>query len=127
MLVASGLGLGCGYLLVTGDADAAWGIGWPVVQYVAPVLVLSAVARLLFGLLPRWMVLAWAPLALAAVVMLFGDLFGLPDWVQGLSPFEHLPAVPAEDFAWGPVLGLVGAAALLSVAGQLAFRRRDVH
>lgn len=127
VLVAAGLGLGAGYLLVTGDGDTAWDLTWPALQYVAPVLVLSGVARLLFGLLPRWMVLAWAPLAVAAVVMLFGDLFRLPQWLQDVSPFEHLPMVPAEDFSWPPVLALAGLALLLSVAGQLAFQRRDVH
>jgi ABC-2 type transport system permease protein len=127
VLVSSGIGLGAGYLMVTGDGDAAWDITWPVLQYVGPVLVLSGVARLLYGVLPRWSVLAWVPLVFAAVVMLFGELFGLPQWLQGVSPFEHLPMVPAEAFSWGPVLALAGAALVLSVAGQLAFLRRDVH
>lgn len=127
VLVLSGAGLGLGYLLVTGDGDAAWDVTWPVAQYVGPVLVLSGVARVLFGVLPRWTVLAWVPLAFSLVVMLFGELFQLPQWLQDISPFEHLPMVPAEDFAWGPVLGVAAVAVLLSVAGQVAFRRRDVH
>ena len=72
-----------------------------MLQYAAPVLVLSALGRLLYGLVPRWTVLAWAPLAFAAVVMLFGDLFGLPQWLQDVSPFEHLPMVPAEELLLG--------------------------
>lgn len=127
VLALAGLGLGAGYLLVTGDGDTAWSFTWPVLQYVGPVLVLSGFARLLFGVLPRWMVLAWVPLVFAAVVMLFGDLFQIPQWLQDVSPFEHLPMVPAEDFAWGPVLAMVAIAAVLSVAGQIAFRRRNVH
>lgn len=127
VLALAGLGLGAGYLLVTGDGDAAWSFTWPALQYVGPVLVLSGCARLLFGVLPRWTVLAWVPLAFCAVVMLFGELFQLPEWLRDLSPFEHLPMVPAEDFAWEPVLGVAAVAVLLSVAGQLAFRRRDVH
>jgi len=127
VLGLSGAGLGLGYLLVTGDGAAAWDVAWPVVQYVGPVLVLSGLARVMFGCLPRWTVLAWVPLAFAVVVMLFGDLFQLPQWLQDVSPFEHLPMVPAEDFAWGPVIGVAAVAALLSVAGQVAFRRRDVH
>jgi polyether ionophore transport system permease protein len=126
-LVSAGLGLGAGFLFVTGDGDMAWHITWPISQYLGPVLVLSAVARLLYGLVPRWTVLAWVPLALAVVVMLFGELFGLPQWLQDLSPFEHLPMVPAEAFAWGPALGVAAVAVAVSVAGQLAFRRRDVH
>ncbi len=111
ILASSGLGLGAGYLLVTGEGGEAWALTWPALQYVAPVLVLSAVGRVLFGLLPRLMVLAWVPLVLAAVVMLFGDLFTIPSWVQDLSPFEHLPMVPAESFSWTPVLVLTTVAA----------------
>ena len=68
-----------------------------------------------------------APLAFAAVVMLFGDLFRLPQWLQDVSPFEHVPMVPAETFSWGPVVVLFAVALVLSVAGQVAFARRDVH
>ena len=35
--------------------------------------------------------------------------------------------VPAESFRWAPFLGLSAVALALSVAGQFAFRRRDVH
>ena len=77
----------------------------PLLSYVAPVLVLSGVARLLVGVNPRLGVLAWLPLGLAFVVMFFGDLLELPQWLQDLSPFEHLALVPAEDFALGAVPG----------------------
>ena len=60
--------------------------------------------------------------------MLFGDLFWLPQWLQDVSPFEHVPMVPAEKFSWGPVLVLFARRRWsLSVAGQVAFARRDVH
>ena len=95
VLAGSGAGVGLGYLAVTGDVDAAWSYTWPVLQYVPAVLVLSALARVLFGLAPRRLALAWAPLVWCAVVMLFGELFNLPTWAMGLSPFEHLPVVPA--------------------------------
>jgi len=51
----------------------------------------------------------------------------LPQWLQDLSPFEHLALVPAETFMWAPFLALSVLAVVLSVAGQVAFRRRDVH
>ena len=95
-------------------------------QYVAPVLVLSALVRVLFGFLPRFMFLAWLPLVLVSVVMLFGELLKLPQWLQDLSPFEHLPLVPAEPFEWQPFLLVAVVAAALSAAGQLAFARRDI-
>ncbi|MGY2703429.1 hypothetical protein [Nocardioides sp. HB32] len=61
------------------------------------------------------------------MVMLFGDLLSIPQWVLDLSPFEHLALVPAQSVDRAAVAGLAVVAALLSVAGQYAFRRRDLH
>ena len=69
--------------------------GWPRrrLPYVAPVLVLARLARLLYGVAPRLAPSsAWLPLVLAVVVLLFGELLRLPQWLQDLSPFEHLAA-----------------------------------
>ena len=124
---AAGLGLGVTYALITGDGDAVLRMTAAQVSYLPGVLVLGAVARLLHGIVPRAARLAWALLLLASVVLLFGELLQLPGWFQDLSPFEQLPLVPLEDFRWLPAAGLTALAVTLSVAGQIAFRRRDVH
>lgn len=126
VLALGGLGLGVGFAATTGESDAVLGYSWPVLPYVAPVLALSAVARLIYGLRPRALVLAWLPLVLAFVVLIFGDLLRLPRWLQSLSPFEHLAAVPVESFELLPVVWVALFAALVSVAGQIAFLRRDI-
>ncbi|HET8603221.1 MAG TPA: hypothetical protein VFM09_04775 [Marmoricola sp.] len=121
-----GLGMGLGYALVTGDGSriAPWLLD--SLTYVAPVLVLAAVARLLYGLAPRLASLAWLALAFCAVVLLFAEVLRFPSWVRDLSPFHHLALVPAEAFRWWPFVALLLVAAVVSLAGQLAFRRRDV-
>jgi ABC-2 type transport system permease protein len=124
---AAGLGLGVGYALAAQDAGAMVDYTLATLPYVVPVLVTSAVARLLFGVSPRLASLAWLVLGLAAVVLMFGELLSIPQWVQALSPFEHMPLVPAEDFRWAPVLALAALAAVLSAAGVAAFTRRDVE
>lgn len=126
VLALGGVGLGLGYALTTGDGGALVGYSLPVLQYLAPVLTLSAVARLLYGVSPRGLVLAWLPLVLAVVVLVFGDLLELPRWLQDLSPFEHLALVPAESFEIWPVVAVAALAAMVSGAGQLAFHRRDI-
>ena len=50
----------------------------------------------------------------------------LPQWLQDASPFEHLALVPAQNFDPLPVAAVALVAALISLAGQLAFRRRDI-
>jgi ABC-2 type transport system permease protein len=126
VLVAGGLGLGLGNALVTGDVGAVTRLSAPMLAQAAPVLVLGSVAQLLYGLVPRWAQATWVLLVLCFVVMLFGELLRLPQWLRDLSPFDHLALVPAEDFRWAPVL-VVGAIALAtSLVGQAAFTRRDV-
>lgn len=125
-LAAGGFGLGIGYALTTGDGDAVLRYGVPVLAYVAPVLTLSAVARLLYGVVPRLLVLAWLPLVASVVVLMFGDTLQMPEWLQAVSPFEHLALAPAEAFRWTPVLAVMLVAAIVSGAGQMAFRRRDI-
>lgn len=127
VVVAAGLGLGIGYALTTGDTDAVGTYLLATLPYVAPVLVMSAAARLLFGLRPRLAPLAWLALLFAVVVMLFGELLRIPDWLQDVSPFRHLALAPAEDFRWAPFLVLLGVASVLSAAGHALFRRRDVE
>ena len=63
----------------------------------APALwVLVGVAFALFGILPRAMVAAWGALGAYFVIGMFGVLFKLPSWVIDLSPFQHVPAIPAR-------------------------------
>ncbi len=127
VVVSSGLGLGMGYTLAADDPTTGATYLLATVPYVAPVLVLSAIARLLYGLAPRLTSLAWAGLVFAFVVMLFGGVFRMPQWLQDLSPFHHLAATPAEDFRWQPFGALALLAAMTSAVGQVLFRRRDLE
>lgn len=127
VVVASGVGLGIGYALAADDGGPGVDYALATVPYVVPVLVTSAVARLLFGLSPRLAPLAWLVVGFAAVVLMFGEILSIPEWLQALSPFDHLALVPAEDFRWAPVLALAAIAAAVSAAGVVAFTRRDVE
>ncbi len=126
MLAVSGAALGAGYAAMTGDGDAVLRLGLPALAYAAPVLVLSGIARLLYGVAPRLLVFAWLPLVLAVVVLMFGEVLRLPHWLRNLSPFQHIPLMPVEDFALAPVASVALVAAASSFAGQFAFRNRDI-
>ena len=126
VIVAAGVGLALSYGLSSGDWGTARVLAAASTAYVAPVLCLTGLARLLYGLSSRLAVFAWLGLLFAAVVLMFGELLRLPEWLRDVSPFHHLALVPAEDFRLLPVLVLTGVAVSLSVAGQFAFRRRDI-
>ena len=115
-----------GFGLSTGDWSAGGRLLGASVPYVAPVLVLAAVAWLGYAVRPRLALAGWLALAYCAVVLLFGELLGLPGWAIGLSPLEHLPDMPAESFAAAPFAVLLLVAAALVTAGLVALRRRDL-
>ena len=87
-------------------------------------MVFAVLTALVFVLLPRATVaVAWGLVMLAALLGMFGPLFGLPEWSANLSPFAVTPVVDGDAVdlrgGWWLVLVLgVGA------AGALALMRR---
>jgi ABC-2 type transport system permease protein len=90
--------------------------------------VLGAAVIALVMLLPRWSVgLSWALVVLSIFVgPMFGPSLGLPTWLLDLSPFTHVPNAPAVAISTEPILGLGLAFVLLSAAGILVLRRRNL-
>jgi ABC-2 type transport system permease protein len=54
------------------------------------------------------------------------ELLGLPGWVAGLSPYSHVPKVPADSVAWTPELVLTAIAATLVATAWWRYRERDI-
>jgi ABC-2 type transport system permease protein len=122
----NGLGVGVSYAIAAGDAGQVPRMLAASLAYLPPVWLLIGLTAALFGLVPRAAVAAWGALAACFVVGLLGDVLNLPGWVQDISPFRHIPQVPAAGFAVvGPLVVTVVAAAL-TAAGFVAFRRRDL-
>jgi ABC-2 type transport system permease protein len=102
-------------------------VGAALVQLPA-IGVLSGAVLAFVMLLPRWSVgLSWA-LVVSAIFLgpMFGPSLDLPRWLLNLSPFTHVPNAPAVPVSLGPVLGLVGACALLTGAAAVAARHRNL-
>jgi ABC-2 type transport system permease protein len=126
VVAAGGLGVGIAHGTVTGDAGQVGRMLGYSLTYLPAVLVLSAVAAVLFGWLPRLVAVAWAVLAVVFVIGYFGDLFDFPGWVRDVSPFTHTPLVPVEGVSVLPVAAVTLVVILLVAAGLAGFRRRDV-
>jgi ABC-2 type transport system permease protein len=128
VLASGGLVAGLAHGLRAGDLAGQLPrvLGAAMVQLPA-VWVLAALGAALFGLLPRLVVGAtWAILGVVLAVTMFGEPLRLSQWLLDLSPFAHLPRLPAATFTATPLLWLVVVAALLAAAGLAAFRRRDL-
>ena len=128
VLASGGLVAGLAHGLRSGDLTGQLPrvLGAAMVQLPA-VWVLAALGAALFGLLPRLVVGAtWAILGVVLAVTMFGEPLQLSRWLLDLSPFVHLPRLPAATFTATPLLWLVVVAALLAAVGLAAFRRRDL-
>jgi ABC-2 type transport system permease protein len=125
IVAMAGLGAGLSYGLTIGDLSQVPRLMGAALVHVPAVWALIGVAIALFGLVPRATALAWAALGVCVAIGFLGELLGLPDWVVGASPFDHVPQVPAVGVTFGPLLILSAVAAALAIAGLTAFRRRD--
>jgi ABC-2 type transport system permease protein len=128
MLAAAGLGAGLSYGIRAGDLGGQLPrlLGAAFAQLPA-VLAVAGVAVLLFGLRPRSCVAgSWAALALGALLVLFGPALTLPQWLQDISPFTHVPKLPGGAVTAAPFGWLALAALALAVAGLAGLRHRDI-
>ncbi|WP_084956518.1 ABC transporter permease [Thermoactinospora rubra] len=127
VLTTGGAATGLAHGLTTGDLAHQLGrvTGAALVQLPAA-WVLAAVTVALTGLLPRLAAAAWGVLALCLVINLVGALAQLDERVMDISPFTHLPKVPAAPVTTAPLLWLTALAAVLTATGLYGLRRRDI-
>lgn len=125
-VLAGGAGAGLSAALVLDEPSR---VGQQVVAALATlpaVFVVLGVAALGVGVAPRMAGAAWGVLAFVAVVGFLGEALDLPHWLIDVSPFEQLPAVPAESFG-GAAPGVLSAVAVVLVLLSLwGVHRRDV-
>lgn len=128
ILASAGLAGGVVHGALSGEwASGIGGLMAAALVQVPATLALGGFVVAVFGLVPRWAgSLAWGALAAALVMGQLGAMLDLPQWVLNISPFTHVPAVPAEAFTATPVLVLLAVAVAGALAGFAAFRRRDL-
>jgi ABC-2 type transport system permease protein len=128
VLATGGLLAGLAHGLRAGDlgGELPRVLGGALVQLPA-VWVMAGIGAALFGLLPRLVVGGtWAVLAVVLFITILGEPLQLDQWALDVSPFAHLPKLPAADFTATPLAWLLATAAVLAAAALAGFRRRDL-
>jgi ABC-2 type transport system permease protein len=126
VLVVAGLGVGVGYGFGGGDLGRLPALVGDAVAYAPALWLVVGLTVALVGLAPRAVVLAWAFLAVCLVVGLLGRVLKVPGWLMALSPFQHVPQLPAADLSIMSLAVLTAIAAALTWAGLAGLRRRDI-
>ncbi len=88
--------------------------------------VLAGLGAALFGLAPRLTAAAWAVFGLILVIGELGPFLGLSHWALDVSPFVHVPQLPAAAVTITPLAWLTAVALALAAAGLAGLRRRDI-
>ncbi|SCK38402.1 ABC transporter permease [Streptomyces sp. WMMB 322] len=126
-LLLAGLGFGVAGAASTGDRGLVLSLTGAALAYAPALWVTAGVAAVLFGWLPRATAAAWLVPVYAFLVGYLGRLLQFPDWMNDLSPFGHVPQLPAKEMDWTPMAVLTAVAAVLLAAGLAGFRRRDLE
>lgn len=126
VLVAGGLGMGVTYGLVADDLGEAPRLLGAALAYTPAVWLLVGFTLALFGLVPRAAMVAWGALAFCFLIGMFTAVLDLPTWVNDISPFEHVPFLPAAELTVVPLVVMAAIAAAMISGGLTGFRRRDV-
>lgn len=95
--------------------------------YLPATLVLIGLSVFLIGWFPRLTGLVWVYLVGSFMINYLGGLLDLPEWLEKLSPFGYMPALPVEDMEWAPIVTLSLIAVLLMVGGFVGYRKRDME
>ncbi|KJL32056.1 ABC transporter permease [Microbacterium oxydans] len=89
--------------------------------------IFAVLAALVFVLLPRaTSAVAWSLVLLAALLGMFGPLFGLPEWSANLSPFAVTPVVDGTGVDLRGLWWLVLALAAGGAGALTLMRRREL-
>lgn len=127
LLLLCGLATGLSYALVIGDLGQATSLIEAGLVQLPATLVVAGLAVAIFGLFPRLAVaLTWGALVGFLLLGLVGGFLQLPQVVLDLSPFSHVPAIPAVGLTALPLVALFAVAVVLGWVGFSAFRRRDI-
>jgi ABC-2 type transport system permease protein len=130
VVCAGGLGLGVSAALDQADPTL---IGQMLLAGLANTPAIWVVAGLVvavYGMGGRGIGLGWAVVAYGTFIGLLAEVLDLPEALRGLSPYHHVPDLPAasvDSAALGVLAALLAIATLLVGVGLVALTRRDLH
>ncbi|NND73733.1 MAG: hypothetical protein HKN44_01900 [Ilumatobacter sp.] len=126
VMLTTGAALGAGFGLMTGDGGQVPRLAIAALVMVPAMVVVGGVALAACALVPRFALAAWSTLAGVFVIGLFGTVLKMPQWLVAVSPFDHVPAMPAEPFDALPLLLLGLTATAFTASALVGYRRRDI-
>lgn len=126
LLFMAGLGMGLTGSQSMQDSSYVSALIQAGLAFTPALWVVIGLAVVLIGVIPKLSSYSWALPVFAFLVIYLGAPLQMPEWLMNFSPYQHIPRLPAESWAWLPLFMLTGVAAVLMGIGLLGYRRRDL-
>jgi ABC-2 type transport system permease protein len=123
LLLVTGVAMGVG---ATGSEVSFGGTFAGAMVQLPAVAVVAGLALTGLAQGSRFAVTGWGVVVLFFAIGPVAELLGLPSWVADVSPYSHVPKVPAEPVDWMPLVLLSAIAAVLVAAAWWRYRERDI-
>ncbi|WP_037571071.1 ABC transporter permease [Phaeacidiphilus oryzae] len=127
LLAAGGVVSGAAAGAVTdGAGREAWRMLGACLATLPAVWFTAGATVFLYGAAPRARAAGWALLSAFIVISWVGPAVQLSHWVLDLSPFQQVSRLPGTALSLSPLVWMTALAAVLTDAGLVTLRRRDL-
>jgi ABC-2 type transport system permease protein len=126
IVTAGGLTAGLSYGSTVDDMGQVGRLLGAALVQLPAAWVLTAIVIASFGLAPRLVMAGWAALVAFLLLGELGPVFKLNQAVMDISPYAHVPKLPAVGVSVTPLAWLLAVAVALTAAGLTGLRRRDI-
>ena len=127
ILSLTAVGLWSAGSVVMEDGIAFGRIYGAAMVYLPALWMMTGLAVLLVGIVPRLTGLTWLYLGYSFIVVYLGGLLQFPEWMSNLSPFGHIPQLPVEDMDFMKAAVLTIISIILVVIGFIGYQNRDIE
>jgi len=95
--------------------------------YTPAIWVVTGLAVLLIGLLPKAVGFIWGYFGYTFLVVFIGRMDIFPSWLRYTTPFGFVPELPMDEINFMTLFLLTLASAILTAAGLLSYKNRDIN
>lgn len=95
--------------------------------YLPAMWVVTGIAVLLIGALPKATGFVWFYVVYLFIVLYLDGIFDFPEWMVRLSVFAHVPNIPTEEMDWTAMIILTVVAMVIAVKGFIGYNKRDLE
>ena len=97
------------------------------IVYLPAMWLLVAFAVFFIGVLPKATGFIWFYVIYCFIVIYLGGILDFPKWMNAISPFDHIPQIPADDMKVIPLITLTIMTLLITLLGFVGYKRRDIR